>query len=80
MEKKELIGIRLDNGKYFFYIDTSTLMCLRYEEDWRDFVGDNAFTSLYEYAFEQTAKVKELENLVCDLELDRDMKETDHDK
>ncbi len=47
--KDEII---LDNGKYRFYMIGCTLHCDRYGEKWRDFVGDNAVTALFQKCLE----------------------------
>ena len=47
------IGIRLGDGKYTFYTDEQKLLhCNRYGEEWRDFIGDNAVSALYEKLIE----------------------------
>lgn len=42
---KEII---LENGKYRFHMDEGTLQCERYGERWRDFIGDNAVSFLFD--------------------------------
>ena len=45
--------IILENGKYTFRNpDGINLLCLRYGEGWRDFLGDNAVNSLFDHAIE----------------------------
>jgi len=43
-------SISLEGGKYLFYLDGFTLKCKRYDEDWREFLGDKAVSALFEYA------------------------------
>ena len=56
--------ISLQNGEYRFELRTgehsSTFRfhCLRHGEEWRDFVGDNAVLSLFQYTFESLSKVE----------------------
>jgi len=50
-EKGERI-LRVQKGKYTFVKrDSGELTCLRYGEEWRDFIGDKAINSLFEYAW-----------------------------
>lgn len=49
--------LELDGGKYVFEYDDGPehkpLRCLRYGEEWRDFVGDKAVLALFHFAVEQ---------------------------
>lgn len=51
--------IILDDGKYEFYIDGHTLKCRRYDENWREFVGDKAVSSLFYKCLELQKEIKE---------------------
>ncbi len=42
----------LSDGKYEFKMQGDTLVCLRYGEEWRDFIGDNAVLALFRHAEE----------------------------
>jgi hypothetical protein len=52
--------ISLADGKYEFEKDDKGfLRCKRYGEYWRDFIGDNAVLSLFDYAIELKTKSKQ---------------------
>lgn len=40
--------VSLENGKYKFYTVDGVLKCDRYDELWRDFIGDKAVYALYD--------------------------------
>jgi len=44
--------IVVSDGKYTFYMKEHTLYCDRYGETWREFLGDNAVTSLFNKCLE----------------------------
>ena len=47
------IGVRVGDGKYTFYTDEQNVLhCNRYGEEWRDFIGDNAISALYDRLIE----------------------------
>lgn len=54
--------IKLEDGKYTFQENDYILTCKRYDENWRDFVGDNAVMALYNYTLSLQA---ELANVYC---------------
>ena len=59
-------NIILENGKYeFIKDDKGKLICKRYGQPWREFVGDNAVHALFDYAVETTSK-----NCTCEKVLD----------
>jgi len=52
--KKE---INLYDGKYTFKEqEDGSLICLRYGEKWRDFIGDNAVHALFNYCCQAIIK------------------------
>ena len=61
--------LRLDDGKYEFSAedDGTDLRCSRYDEPWREFLGDNAVHSLHNYAVDQRQHVEELEKKLSSL-------------
>lgn len=40
--------VRLQDGKYVFYLKKGVLCCDRYNEPWREFVGDHAVHALFD--------------------------------
>jgi hypothetical protein len=49
--------IILEDGKYKFEKhEDGSLICKRYGENWREFIGDNAVHALFDYAFKLTIK------------------------
>ncbi len=56
MEEREVKDeLKLDNGKYHFYIDDEdNLRCNRYGKPWREFIGDNAVLTLFQCAMDLT--------------------------
>lgn len=58
--------IYIEGGKYIFYTDEiiGSLKCDRFNENWRDFVGDKAVRGLYEYAKELEEKIEQLKTKV----------------
>lgn len=55
--------ITLDDGKYIFDIENYSVICKRYNEDWRDFIGDKAIYALFNYALKLQAC---LADITCD--------------
>lgn len=60
------MSIKINDGKYHFFIaegghENGCLICWRYGEPWRDFIGDKAVHALYDHAVELEARVKTLE-------------------
>lgn len=54
--------LTLSDGKYAFWKDEAgNLFCKRYGEAWREFVGDNAVTTLFDFACELSERAKSLE-------------------
>ena len=52
--------ILLDDGKYRFYKEDHLLLCERYGEKWRDFLGDHAVTGLFNECLELKRKLSSL--------------------
>ena len=50
--------IVLNDGKYTFYTENDSLFCLRYGENWREFVGDNAVHALFQECLEREEKME----------------------
>lgn len=46
------------DGKYEFYMKNHYLHCLRYGEEWRDFIGDGAVLQLFLHAIEQEEQLE----------------------
>jgi hypothetical protein len=53
-EKPEQSELSVYDGKYTFYMKNHSLHCLRYGEEWRDFIGDGAVLQLFLYARDLT--------------------------
>ena len=66
MERTELI---LVEGKYTFSQneDGTGLRCSRYGEPWREFLGDKAVGSLYNFAIDTQQRIADLEQKLTDL-------------
>lgn len=45
-------------NKYTFYKKGPTLYCLRYGEEWRDFIGDKAVTALFDELTDLSAELE----------------------
>ncbi len=60
--------IMLGDGKYTFIKDgtTENLECRRYGEKWRDFIGDNAVHSLFNFAFDAQREIEALKRALFD--------------
>lgn len=54
----------LENGKYKFYKVNGILKCDRYDEPWRDFLGDNAVNALYDELVEVKQNLITLEGIL----------------
>ena len=52
--------ISIYDGKYKFYMKNHSLHCLRYNEPWRDFIGDGAVLQLFLHAVELDEQNKAL--------------------
>lgn len=55
--------ILLEDGKYAFQVMDHALTCKRYNEDWRDFLGDKAVYALFQYTLKLQSK---LADCLCD--------------
>ncbi len=52
--------IILEDGKYRFYIENHTVVCDRYGEHWRDFIGDKAIYALLMHAIDLQQRIDAL--------------------
>lgn len=51
--------IAVYDGKYEFYMKNHSLHCLRYGEEWREFIGDGAVLQLFLHAVEIEEQLKQ---------------------
>lgn len=65
--------VSLDSGKYRFRynVDTYELVCWRYGQEWRTFVGDNAVFCLFQKALACSELEKEISRLKTEVENQR---------
>lgn len=61
--------IRVEGGKYTFISNNGVMSCLRYGEQWKDYIGDKAVGALFDYAKELEDRIlflsQKITNDVC---------------